>query len=102
MIELNEQQRQAVHRNPSEPVRLVDPETNRVYVLVGAEEFERMRLLAYDDSPWTDEKKAMLAAEAGESIGWDDMGEYDDYDRPHTLTAGRPIRLGGSVNHPAT
>jgi hypothetical protein len=32
----------------------------------------------YDDSPWTREELHALAWEAGKSLGWDDMDEYDD------------------------
>lgn len=35
----------------------------------------------YDDSPWTPEEADALALEAGTSLGWDAMDEYDDYSR---------------------
>ena len=80
MIELSEPLQQAVAQQP-EPVQVIDPRTNTRYVLVKAEVFEHLQSLAYDDSPWTDEEKALLAAESGQAIGWDEMTEYDDYDR---------------------
>ena len=46
-----------------------------------AEVCAHLQSFAYDDSPWTDEEKALLAAESGQAIGWDEMTEYDDYDR---------------------
>jgi hypothetical protein len=48
MIELTEQQQQAVDASP-EP-RLIDPRTRKAYVLVGADVYERLRdLLARDE-----------------------------------------------------
>ena len=42
MITLSEEQRQAVEKT-KEPIRVADPKTQREYVLVQAEIFERMR-----------------------------------------------------------
>ena len=48
MIELTQQQQQAVDAHP-EP-RLIDPRTQKVYILVGADVYERLRgLLAEDE-----------------------------------------------------
>ena len=48
MLELTEPQQKALDSDP-EP-RLVDPRTQKAYVLVGADRFERLRdLLASDD-----------------------------------------------------
>jgi hypothetical protein len=41
MIDLTEEQRREL--NSSEPVRLRDPNTNEIYVLVRADVYERMR-----------------------------------------------------------
>jgi hypothetical protein len=80
MLELTEPLRQAVAQQQS-PLEVFDPTTNTRYVLIKAEIFERLQSLAYDDSPWTDEEQALLAAESGQTIGWDEMEEYDDYER---------------------
>jgi hypothetical protein len=49
MLELTEQQQQAVDASP-EPPRLLDPRTNKTYVLIEAEAYERIKdLLAEDD-----------------------------------------------------
>jgi hypothetical protein len=66
MIELTEQQRQAIRQQPGKPVQLVDPDTHQTFVLLQQEEYER--LTDYDDSPWTDDEMADLAAEAGEML----------------------------------
>lgn len=79
MIELTEEQR-AELEGP-EPARARDPQTNQTYVLVRAEVYERIKELLYDDSPWTDEEMDLLAWEAGQTAGWDDMGEYDSYEK---------------------
>ncbi|HKB03926.1 MAG TPA: hypothetical protein VKD90_17015 [Gemmataceae bacterium] len=73
----------ALADRPGQPVRVIDPDTRAAYVLIDAGVFEHMAGLAYDDSPWSDEETAALAAEVGERIGWDEMAEYDHYpDRP--------------------
>jgi hypothetical protein len=66
MIELTEEQRRAVQARSGRPLPMVDPETQQAFVLVRAEDFEKM--LDYDDSPWTDEEMDQLAAEAGEML----------------------------------
>ena len=76
MLELSEPLQTAVEQQ-SDPVELIDPRTQVRYVLVRAEVFSYLQELAYDDSPWTDAEQALLAAEAGQSLGWDKMSEYD-------------------------
>jgi hypothetical protein len=61
------------------PARVLDPRTNKTYVLVGERDFARLQQLAYDDSPWTDEERELLAWEAGTTAGWEQMTEYDQY-----------------------
>ena len=65
MIELTPQQRQELS-NPEPTV--IDPETREAYVLVRKADYERLKERLYDDSPWTDEEMAHLAAEAGELL----------------------------------
>ena len=45
--------------------------------MLRADEYERLTEEGYDDSPWTREEMEALAWEAGKSIGWEDMDEYD-------------------------
>ena len=77
MIELTDQQIQALTTPGSTPPRLVNPHTKEAFVLLRVEEYERLKEGAYDDSPWTREELEALAWEAGKGIGWDDMDEYD-------------------------
>ena len=62
MIELTEAMQNAV-REAGVPVRLVDPATGEAFVLLRAEDYER--LTEYDASPWTDEEMDLLHEEAG-------------------------------------
>ena len=78
MIELTEQQWQALHKPDDAPPRLVDPRTHEEFVLVPLEEYKRLKESEYDDSPWTREELHALAWEAGKEAGWEDMIEYDD------------------------
>ena len=57
---------------------MTDPKTKQEFVLVRANVFERLQEI-YDDSPWTDEEMELLAWEAGKTIGWEEMDEYDQY-----------------------
>ena len=81
MFELTEQQRQVLN---TDLPRVFDPRTKKIYVLVSAEEYERMQaLLAPERLPRT-EQQAMLHA-AGLRAGWDDP-EMEIYDREETAT----------------
>ena len=75
MIELTEQQMQAVEGTV--PPQVVHPRSQELFVLLRAEEYERLKDVQYDDSPWTSEERMALAWEAGQRAGWDDMDEYD-------------------------
>lgn len=78
MIELTEQQIEALGIPEATPPRVVNPRTSETFVLVRIEEYERLTEAAYDDSPWTSEERHALAWEAGKHAGWEDMDEYDD------------------------
>jgi hypothetical protein len=80
---LTEEQRRKLREGKGEPITLIDPDTEQVYVLVRAEVYERLKRLVYDDSPPTDEEKRRQLAESGKRAGWDDpeMDIYDDYDQ---------------------
>jgi hypothetical protein len=78
MIELTEELREAVQAHPRQPVRLVDPATREAFVLLRADEYDRLTEGAYDDSPWTDEEMDLLAAEQVDSLGWEGMDVYQD------------------------
>ena len=70
IIELTENQRQAVQQRPDQPLSLLDPITQQAYVLIRRELYES--LTEYDDSPWTNEEMELLAAEVDALLD-DDM-----------------------------
>ena len=76
MIELTEEMRKAVREQTGTPIRLVDPTTQEAFVLLRAEDYDR--LTEYDASPWTDEEMDMLAAENADLLGWEGMEAYQD------------------------
>lgn len=78
MIELTEQQVQALGNPGATPPRVVNPHTQETFVLLRIEEYERLKDADYDDSPWTSEELLALAWEAGKHAGWEDMDEYDE------------------------
>ncbi len=80
MIELTEQQVQAVTAAGKTPPVVVDPKTRTPYVLLRQDLYERLNKDDdYDDGPWTDEEMELLAWETGKHAGWEDMDEYDRY-----------------------
>jgi hypothetical protein len=78
MIELTEQQVQALENSDVAPPRIVNPRTKETFVLLAVDEYERLKEGDYDDSPWTKDELQAIAWEAGKHMGWEDMDEYDD------------------------
>lgn len=78
MIEMTEQQMQALETPDATPPRIVNSRTKETFVLLRVDEYERLKEDQYDDSPWTSEERHALAWEAGKHAGWEDMDEYDD------------------------
>jgi hypothetical protein len=74
MIELTEQQVQALENPESTPPRVLNPRTKETFVLLRLDEYERLQE-EYDDSPWTREELQALAWERVKHEDWD---EYDD------------------------
>ena len=75
MIELTEQQVQALENPEATPPRVVNPRTKETFVLLRVDEYEHLKEEEYDDSPWTREELQAMAWEVAERTGWD---EYDD------------------------
>jgi len=77
-LELSYDLRQAVDANGT-PLKIIDPRTGNVYVLVSQPVFERVRSLLADDL--TETYAAQM--ESAMRAGWDDpaMDEYNDYDQ---------------------
>ena len=80
MIELTQEQVHALRTPEAALPRVLNPQTRETFVLVPLMEYERLiKEEKYDDSPWTDEERELLAWEAGKLAGWEDMDEYDHY-----------------------
>jgi PHD/YefM family antitoxin component YafN of YafNO toxin-antitoxin module len=77
MIELTDQQVQALEHADAAPPRVVNPRTHEAFVLLRLDEYKRLREEEYDDSPWTSEERHALAWEAGKHAGWEEMDDYD-------------------------
>lgn len=75
MIELTDQQAQALESAGSTPPRVTNPRTKETFVLLRVDEYKRLTEEEYDDSPWTREE---LEALAWERIKHEDWSEYDD------------------------
>jgi len=75
VIELNEQQMQALEAPEAVPLRVVNPRTKEAFVLLRVDEYERLKEQEYDDSPWTREELQALAWETAKRTGW---AEQDD------------------------
>src|SRR5262249_60662780 len=73
MIELTDQQIQALEHPEATPPRVVNPRTKETFVLLRVDEYQRLKEGEYDDSPWTREELQALAWEAGKQLGWDEM-----------------------------
>ena len=81
MIELTDELRKAIDEHPDEPVRLVDIQTRRAYVLVNAEAFDRLKGLCYEDGNFEVSEAYPLMDKVLAESGWDDpaMDVYDDF-----------------------
>jgi hypothetical protein len=78
---LSAEQREAVAGHPGQPVELVDEVSHARFVLLPAEQFERIKaLLTADDFDVRESYAAQSAALA--AAGWDDpeLDIYNDYD----------------------
>jgi alpha-D-ribose 1-methylphosphonate 5-phosphate C-P lyase len=82
MIELTDQQIHALQHPEATPPRIVNPRTKETFVLLRADEYQRLKENEYDDSPWTREELHALAWEAGKHVGWEEMDAYDDLEKP--------------------
>ena len=75
MIELTDQQADALEHLETTPPQVLNPRTNETFVLVRADEYARLKESEYDDSPWTREELEAAAWHVTDHSDWD---EYDD------------------------
>ena len=78
MIELTQEQIEAIREPGAGPTRAVNPVTRQTYVLLSLDEYRRLTGEGFDDTGWTRDELHVQAWEAGRSIGWDETDEYDD------------------------
>lgn len=93
MIELTDQQAQALEGSGPAPPRVTNPRTRETFVLLRAEEYERLKADDYDDSPWTREE---LQALAWERVKNEDGGESCDMTSAPPVVHSDPDILGGA------
>ena len=81
---LSEQQRNVLVAEPNQPVTVVDEQTQRVYYLISAEQFERLRSVLSEEDFHPSEAYPLIAKTAAEA-GWADslMDAYDNYEQAH-------------------
>lgn len=77
--EITPEQRQAVEANSGAPIEVVDSQTDKHYVLLQAEAYEKLRAAM-------DEGTRFALREMGRRAGWDDpsMDVYDQLDPRRT------------------
>ena len=82
-LPLTEDQVLAVAAHPKDPVHLIDPNTSEVYILLRADDYERVRSLLDEDFEVCDAYAAQLASAM--RAGWGDpaMDDYDNYDEAY-------------------
>jgi hypothetical protein len=79
---LSDELQQAVEREGGRPVEVIHPGTQKVYLLMPREQYERLKPLFEDDRLSPSEQRRLLS-DAGRRAGWDDpgMNAYDEYDQ---------------------
>jgi hypothetical protein len=69
MLELTDQQIQALESPCAGSPRLVNPRTKEEFVLLRADEYERLKEDEYDEGPRTEEELLAQAWKAGRELG---------------------------------
>jgi hypothetical protein len=79
---LADDQRQALAEQGGSPVYVVDPATNARYVLLRAEQYDRVKALFADGEDSDPRELYPLVEQSFLKAGWDDpaMDVYNDYD----------------------
>jgi hypothetical protein len=73
-VELSEQQQLALDARPEEPLRLIDPRTQQIYVLLRVDHYEKLEALLVEDDPVPD-MYPLLADLQPED--WEDPAHYE-------------------------
>ncbi len=83
MVELTEQQRQAVQEQAGGPVEVIDPDTQRAYVLLAREQYQRMCSLV-ESEPEPSHRVAEVATDIPPGILRSQQAFWRDL--PHLLS----------------
>jgi hypothetical protein len=77
-IELTEPLQRALDAQLGQPLRVVDPRTHKVYILLAAEHYERLKDLIAP-GPLTDDERRVVLQGVWRRANWDDprMDEYE-------------------------
>ena len=80
MTELTQELQQSLDAQRERPPRLLDPRTSEVYVLIAADQYDRVRSLLEPSEGLDDTYAAQM--ESAMRAGWGDpaMDDYDRYD----------------------
>lgn len=81
MTILSPEQIEDLQQAGDQPIRVIDPQTQKVYVIVENARFEQLRSLVSDEPLSLSEQRHLLM-QMGKRAGWDDpeMDRYDNYD----------------------
>lgn len=81
MSTISDEQRREISTHPGQPVEVVDPENNKVYYLISADQFNMLRALFSEDEFDPREMYPLISKTAADA-GWADpqMDAYDKYD----------------------
>jgi hypothetical protein len=79
---LTDDQRQAIEAHGGSPVYLVDADTNTTYVLIRADQYEKVKALFGEDEDFDPRELYPLVEQTFLRAGWDDpeMDVYNEYD----------------------
>jgi hypothetical protein len=84
---LSDELKQVVHVQGDQPIELVDPDTQRTYVLLPREVYDR--LAAPGGDALSESERRKLLRDFGLRAGWDDP-QMDAYDRYDEIRAANP------------
>jgi hypothetical protein len=81
MSTISDQQRQELQAHPGRPVEVIDEQNHKVYYLIPADQFDKVRALLTEEEFNPREMYPLIAKTAG-AAGWNDpeMDAYDQYD----------------------
>jgi PHD/YefM family antitoxin component YafN of YafNO toxin-antitoxin module len=92
ILTLSDQQREAIEQGSS-PLYVTNPQNQARYVLLPAEEYERIRALL-DEDDFDIRETYALQEKVARAEGWDDpeLDVYNIYRRDHKSPFGREVR----------